>query len=491
MVRCGAGGWAIATDAMDVPTKYAPFAVAAAVGLAGLIPSDWSLMLWLLAAAIACGGVIREDPRWGILGTSVLGLGSSAYLFTRKLASATGPSLCNVSETINCDVLNNSPASEVMGIPIALLGSGFFLGVAIASVAARDARARLYASTTILAAVGVLYSVYLAGVAYTLGAVCVMCITIYLCTGLLVWAGLRGLHANGEALPQVMSEVPTSQSFVAIVATFLVVVLLGLSTWSGTEEDNPALPEITGEATEATKPPGDAPDATENSQPDALATRDDNTLADAELAEQVAQLFTTARGPVALSGSEPVLGDPNAPYLVVEFADFGCPHCAQAAVQLKQLVQQVPDIQVRFRPFPLSGACNPLLEGEERIDRCRAAIAAECANRQGKFWEYAAVVFANHHDLSDAMLTSAMRQVGLDEAAFSTCMQDPEAVRSVAESAVAGGRAGVQGTPTLFIKGLDGDQWHDVCAGAEGVLGLVNLHQNGVKLPEPAQQSCF
>lgn len=457
-----------------MPKQYVPFAVAAVVGVAGFLLGDWSVMAWLLAAAIACVGVTLDTTRWGILATSMLGLACSGYLFSLKLASEAGPSICDVNEVFNCGAVNSSPQSVLFGIPIALLGTGYFLGTALASVAARDTTAQLFPTTAILSSVGVLYSLYLAGVAWSIGAVCVMCITIYICTALLVWAGIRGMLEEGVGFADAAPQIPTSMSFVTIAGTFVVVVLVGMTTWSDAE-GSLDLPEINGEA-----PPAEPAEPAKAST-DAL---------DQDLREKLAQLFKAADGDVTLAGNEPVLGNPDAPYVIVEFADFGCPHCAQAATQLKQLVQQVPDIQVRFRPFPLSGACNPVLDGTERVDRCRAAVAAECANVQGRFWDYSLAVFGDYNDLSDEALTRAAEQAHLDQRAWLACMQERETVERVMASAVAGAKAGVMGTPTLYVQGLDGDRWFDVCAGPEAILALVQMHQRGVELPEPADGAC-
>ncbi len=472
---------------MDIPKQYVPFVAAGVVALAGFFLGDWSLMAWLLAATIACTGIILEDTRWGVFATAVLGLGCSAYLFNEKLSAGGGPSLCDINEVISCNTVNSSAASELFGIPIALLGSGFFLGVAIAALVSREASARLFTTVALLGGVGVLYSLYLAFEAAQLGAVCVMCITIYLCNGLLTWAGWRGVTQAGEELQQNVSHVPTSNSFVAISATFAVVVLIGLSTWSG-QDEGPSLPEITGEREDPESAPGGTA-ATDDGPKE--GNEPASKTADAELMKQLSMMFSYPSGTVELAGDEPVLGDPSAPYLVVEYADFGCPHCAHASSLLKQLVQQVPEIQVRFRPFPLSGACNPVLESKERVDRCRAAMAAECANQQGRFWDYATELFSKQSDLSDARLAQVTRELGLDGAAWQSCMQDQQTVRSIAASAVAGDRAGVKGTPALYVRGLTDDRWVEVCMGPEAILALVDAHQKGLKLPAPEKATCF
>jgi len=94
------------------------------------------------------------------------------------------------------------------------------------------------------------------------------------------------------------------------------------------------------------------------------------------VAEELQQLYAEPRGKLELSDDDPVLGDPNAPYVVVEYACFGCPHCAMAFPHLRELVASEPKIQVRFRSFPLSGECNPSISKGGRPEVCRAAMAA-------------------------------------------------------------------------------------------------------------------
>lgn len=442
---------------MEELRPYAPFAVAALVGLVGFFAGDWSLMVWLVAAAIACAGVVWTDTRWGILATSGLGFGASAYLFSRKL-DASGPGLCAANSVQNCDLVNSSAASEIAGIPIALLGCGFFLGLAAATLLTTpEQRPKLFQVTALTAAVGCVYSVYLASQMMALGAVCPMCYTIYMACGILLWAGLRGLQQSDKTLFDDLQSAVASPTLVTIAGVLLAVTLIGTSTYNGSARATPANFKL------------DEPGAE----------------------DQLATMYANPTGSVGLAGDEPVLGDPNAPYVVLEYADFGCPHCAQASKALKALVARNPDIQVQFRPFALSGACNPALPpSEEGIDRCRAAMAAECATQQGQFWDYSGVVFANQRDLSDPALEAAAVRVGLDVDAWKSCMQERDTAMAVVQDSQAGAVAGVRGTPTLFLKGVAGDAWIDVCQGPDAIELLVKLHKDGKSLPSPKFGSC-
>jgi len=144
-----------------------------------------------------------------------------------------------------------------------------------------------------------------------------------------------------------------------------------------------------------------------------------------------------------------VLGPANAKITIVEFSDFECPACRIAEPPLRSIFK-LYDGKVRlvFKHFPL-----------ERMHRhARAgAIAAECAGRQGKFWEF-------HHELYDhqeewasdkeaEFLSAYAKRVKLDVNAWQACRQDPavnEAVNSDVKDAL---NAWVGSTPTFFING--------------------------------------
>jgi protein-disulfide isomerase len=162
---------------------------------------------------------------------------------------------------------------------------------------------------------------------------------------------------------------------------------------------------------------------------------------------------------------------------------------------LEDLVSSVPQVQVRFRVFPLSGFCNPVLEPsspagtELEIGRCRAALAAHCADQQGRFWEYSDAVFAGQPDLTDDRLFAAARQVGVDPDALRTCMQDPTSAGAVRDDALAGAAMRLQGTPAFFVLGLTPEPI-EVCGGVQGVLALLQAQSQGIELPPPTQSAC-
>lgn len=141
----------------------------------------------------------------------------------------------------------------------------------------------------------------------------------------------------------------------------------------------------------------------------------------------------------------PMKGKPDAKITIVEFSDFECPYCSKAVPGVEAILAAYPDdVKVYFLHFPLSFHKKAM----------PAAIAAHCANSQGKFWEFHDKVFENQSQLSREDLAKHATAVGIDAAKFSTCMDDPKSKALVESDMKQAEEAGVQGTPSFFIDGV-------------------------------------
>ena len=155
----------------------------------------------------------------------------------------------------------------------------------------------------------------------------------------------------------------------------------------------------------------------------------------------------------ALSDDDPSKGDPDAPITIVEFSDFQCPFCGRFYEQTLPLVErdyiETGKARLVFRDMPLD--IHPQAPP--------AHIAAECADEQGRFWEYHDVLFDRQGEwsrLSGAALDGALAgyaaDLGLD-GSFAECVRSPEAEREMRldyEQAIG---MGLTGTPTFLIGG--------------------------------------
>ncbi len=145
------------------------------------------------------------------------------------------------------------------------------------------------------------------------------------------------------------------------------------------------------------------------------------------------------------------LGDANAPVTLEVYADFQCPVCGQfdrgTLKQIEDKYVKTGKVRIVFDHFAFIGD-----------ESTRAAEASECANAQGKFWEYADTLFNNQAGenqgaFSDANLEKFAQQVGLDMNQYRTCMQNNTYLSKVQTSTQNGTARGVNATPTIFING--------------------------------------
>jgi protein-disulfide isomerase len=171
----------------------------------------------------------------------------------------------------------------------------------------------------------------------------------------------------------------------------------------------------------------------------------------AVLADAKASRFGEKREPKTLEDSvpiptlgAPVLGPANAKITLVEFSDFQCPYCSRAVQQLAAVLKAYPaDVKLIFKQYPLESHSQAQI----------SAQAALAAHQQGKFWQLHDLMFANHNGLSRKAILGWAAGLGMDMKKFEADM-DSEAIRkTVARDTADGDKAGVEGTPTIFLNG--------------------------------------
>lgn len=147
-----------------------------------------------------------------------------------------------------------------------------------------------------------------------------------------------------------------------------------------------------------------------------------------------------------INPTDHVLGSPHAPITVVEYGDFECPTCKQAAPSVKLLLERFDGkVLFAYRHFPLESIHPHAL---------RAAEAAECAGAQGHFWAMHDLLFANqtHLDLSD--LTAYAERLDLDRAIFTAGMDDEIYLQRIREHIDSGLSSHLRATPGFFVNGV-------------------------------------
>ena len=152
-----------------------------------------------------------------------------------------------------------------------------------------------------------------------------------------------------------------------------------------------------------------------------------------------------------VNDNDHISGNTDAPLELVEYGDYECPHCGRAYPMVKDIQQQLGStIKLIFRNFPLS-KIHP--------HAFSAAVAAEAAGLQGKFWEMHDILFENQTVLDTENIFRFASMLGLDVERFKNDIQQNHWVEKVEKDFESGLKSGVNGTPTFFVNGkrFDGE----------------------------------
>ena len=199
----------------------------------------------------------------------------------------------------------------------------------------------------------------------------------------------------------------------------------------------------------------------------------------------------TATAPVEIEGIDdparlmemakgiPVGGDPNAPIEIWEFADYSCSHCKE----FHEIIESRLDIaylndgraQLVMFDYPMPVGPHSFL----------AARAARCAGDQGKYAEYADVLFDNQALWAPASgvpvgtFTDYAETLGLDAGTFRSCLQSNQHAEVVTANRALGDQLGVNGTPSVYIqkrtdrlfRPVEGATYENIAAILDELLG--------------------
>jgi protein-disulfide isomerase len=160
--------------------------------------------------------------------------------------------------------------------------------------------------------------------------------------------------------------------------------------------------------------------------------------------------FQSNRKILEAEATGPAKGPASKSLLLVEFADFQCPHCKDAQPTIERMVQDFPNARFVFESFPLP----------QHSEAPKAAAYGVCVQKAGgdeAFFKYADAVFTNQAGLtpeqSDQTLKDVVTKLGLDPAKIAACSTSPVGVDGVKMSLDLAHKLEVRETPTLYING--------------------------------------
>jgi protein-disulfide isomerase len=321
-------------------------------------------------------------------------------------------SFCAIDRTVNCDIVARSRYAVLFGVPVAAWGIfGYALATVVALWGALRRRSLLAAGCAIYLALFFVASSALLGAvsAFLVSAVCLLCLGTYAANLLILICVLlagRGLGLRA-ALAEPLRTLRERTGRVLVTFAILGACAAALMV---------AHPKA---ASEESRPNPTAPTLPHGIEP----------------------------------GGGHFIGAEKPAVTLVEFSDYECPYCRQAHTQLRALLERFPtQLRLVHRHYPLDQSCNSSLKAPMHQNACFAAVIAECADRQDRFWQANDYLFAEARMLHSRPNREIARDLGLDPVALEACLRE-QGPRAVALDVDEGNRLDIQGTPTFFTEG--------------------------------------
>lgn len=141
---------------------------------------------------------------------------------------------------------------------------------------------------------------------------------------------------------------------------------------------------------------------------------------------------------------DPSMGDERAQVVIVEFSDFECSFCQKQEQVLKRVLQKHKDrVKLVWKDYPNRDFGSPSF---------RAAVAARCADEQGKFWPFHDFLFEQNKNLTEDNFLNIAKLLELNEGDFKTCLKDDDVRGVVEESINEANDLNITGVPFFYVN---------------------------------------
>jgi protein-disulfide isomerase/uncharacterized membrane protein len=390
-------------------------------------------------------------------------------------------SICGSGDT-GCDQVNQSAWSKVAGVPWSAIGLVFYLAVmaavVIAFAAGDDVRASAGAAMFAAFALGLVIDAVLFGIqAFRIHAYCKLCLATYavnVAAVALLWplkrarSGLGGIFAAPAARIAAAGWLTTAAALVVGVGFAEATLrereaqraanVLGAPPAPASEPEPTAAatPELptSGATTPDLKKYQEQLKSAQDEVKRLKETLDDPAKYDAYQTQKGLSDFAKASPSHVNLEGVPFKGPADAPIQIVDFADYLCPHCRNVAHGLGNWLGTTQGrVKIFYKNYPLDSACNP--GSQVHPGACWLAYGGICAHEQGRFWPYHDRVFSLEPQKTPpdrAFVVRLAAELGMNQSAFDSCIASNATREKVVAEVQEGTKAGVKGTPTLFIN---------------------------------------
>ncbi len=340
-----------------------------------------------------------------------------------KFGQGGSKSLCNINEGLNCDVVNLSPYSTLLGTPLALWG--FLANVVLTvvfinaiSTSDESSSQKLRKLSLVGALLIAIVSVAMGTIsALSLGTFCLFCIFAYILSFISLGAIYKSNQTSNDS-----SLIKSIQYLFqpAGKTTLILIVLFPLVSWGLGRALIHKMNPLNKSLIEA-------------------------NLNDWKMSHKIE--FNT-------DGALKLKSDLKNPKMtIVEFADFQCIHCKNASPILHNFALSHPEVQFYFLSFPLDGICNEAINRSGDGKSCKMAYAAHCSFKETGSWKLHDWLFEQFTSTKISEIPKKAEDFGSSIDSFKACMNDPATKEFISSQAKQGKDAGVAGTPAIYVNG--------------------------------------
>ena len=351
---------------------------------------------------------------------------ASLYVHLQALTQPGYLSFCDVSATVSCTQVYQSRYGSIAGVPVALLGVLWYLGVLLVLAGSRWGWPSLRENSPgyifLLSTAGLGFVVYMAYASLVLlKTVCLMCVVTYIAVAaLFVISGIGTPYPMITIPRRLLQDAKTALASPVALALVLVFVVGATVAVAFFPRGGAA----------AVPPAGQA----------AAADRQSEFVRfwESQVRTQI---------PVSADGAAVV---------IVRFSDYQCPACAQSYKDYKPIVErynaQYPGaVKVVQKDFPLETECNTALARDVHVASCEAAAAMKAAQAKGRGEAMEDWLYTNHQTLTPAAVRKAAAEVG---GVTDFDAQYPALINAVKGDIALASILGVRQTPTFYINGV-------------------------------------
>ncbi|MGV3667797.1 MAG: thioredoxin domain-containing protein [Leptospira bouyouniensis] len=363
-----------------------------------------------------------------LLAVEYFGIGTDNVAGAACSALGGGDSCLKVAESSYSAI----PGIPFLGnVPIALLGFGFYGLVVyvfylISKSSSSDEVSKLISLLFPVLALGLFFDLILFGISVgIIGTICQLCFITYIVTITLLVILYLLWKTEGKPKLDIPSSIKDGYATFGLVFFFSFSVGFASSKmWVKGESSN------------------------------TLATS--RGMDSKEIQTKIDAFFLEPTLGIKTQGS-PSIGKKDAPITIVKYADYNCGHCLHTSHILHTVLSEYDGmVKVVYKNFPLDGSCNRLMQQPRPgATSCIAAMAAICADKQGKFEPMYRGLYDNLEKgvaHSGASVVNLGNLIGLNVNSLKTCMASKEAQNQLNAEIDEAEKLNIQSTPSLYIN---------------------------------------